>query len=186
MNLPEDINAVYKRATKLYSVEQINIALDQMATEIHRDLADQNPIIMCVMIGGLIPLGNLLPRLDFPMEVDYVHASRYRGETSGGELHWKAKPVSDFTNRTILVVDDILDGGITLQSIVSYLKANGAAEVKSAVLVDKHHKRVPGGLEHADYVGLTVDDHFIFGYGMDYQEYLRNAPGIFMVAPEDE
>ena len=186
MEIPREINAVYERATQLYSVEEINQALDRMAEEIHRDFADKNPIIICVMIGGLIPLGNLLPRLDFPMEVDYVHATRYQGETRGGELFWKAKPVSDFTNRAVLVVDDILDGGITLQQIINYINNNGASSVKSAVLVDKHHKRVEGGLAHADYVGLTVEDHFIFGYGMDYNEYLRNAPGIFMVAPEDE
>ena len=176
MELPEEINAVYKRATKLYSVDEINAALEKMAAEIHADLYDKNPIILCVMIGGLIPVGNLLPRLDFPMEVDYVHASRYRGDTTGGKLDWKAKPTTDVTNRTVLVVDDILDGGITLQAIIDYLKESGAATVKSAVLVDKHHKRVAGGLANADYVGLTVDDHFIFGYGMDYKEYLRNAP----------
>ena len=89
-------------------------------------------------------------------------------------------------NRTVVIVDDILDGGITLASIVDYVKEQKAEEVLTAVLVDKHHKRVENGLKNADIVGLKMDDHFIFGYGMDYNEYLRNAPGIFMVAPEHE
>ena len=84
------------------------------------------------------------------------------------------------------MVDDILDAGVTLSAIIQEIKNTGASEVYSAVLVDKHHKRDPNGLQEADFVGLEVDDHYIFGYGMDYEEYLRNAPGIFIVPPELE
>jgi hypoxanthine phosphoribosyltransferase len=84
----------------------------------------------------------------------------------------------------VLVVDDILDGGITLAAILEEVRALGAEAVYSAVLVDKYQKRVENGLKHADFVGLEIEDHYIFGYGMDYNEYLRNAPGIFVVAPE--
>lgn len=186
MSIPNKIKEIYQKSTCLYSTQQIEAALDQMAHQIHSKLHDKNPVIICVMIGGLVPLGNLLPRLDFPLEVDYVHATRYRGETHGGELHWKVRPTTQLEGRTVLVVDDILDGGITLAAIIQEIKNLGAAEVLSAVLVDKCHKRVENGLINADVVGLPVDDHFIFGYGMDYNEYLRNAPGIFMVAPEHE
>ena len=96
------------------------------------------------------------------------------------------KPSLDLNGRTVLIVDDILDGGVTLAAILAEVKLMGAAHVFTAVLVDKHHKRVENGLKHADFVGLEVDDHYIFGYGMDYNEYLRNAPGIFVVAPEHE
>ncbi len=186
MSIPEKIKAVYERATCLYTPTQIEAALDKMANEIHQQLHDKNPIILCVMIGGMIPMANLLLRLDFPLEVDYVHATRYRGEISGGELHWKVRPSVELSDRTVLVVDDILDGGVTLAAILAEIKTMGAKEVYSAVLVDKHHKRVENGLEHADFVGLEIEDHYIFGYGMDYNEYLRNAPGIFVVAPEHE
>ena len=81
-------------------------------------------------------------------------------------------------------MDDILDGGITLNEILKEVAAMGASEVYSAVLVDKYQKRVPEGLQKADFVGLQVDDHYVFGYGMDYKEYLRNAPGIYKIAPE--
>ncbi|MCA0403122.1 MAG: hypoxanthine-guanine phosphoribosyltransferase [Proteobacteria bacterium] len=184
MSIPNKIKEVYEKATCLFTTKEIEAALDRMAVNIHEVLHDKNPIILCVMIGGLVPMGNLLPRLDFPLEVDYIHATRYRGEIRGGELVWKVKPSLDLKGRTVLVVDDILDGGVTLAAILQEIMEMGASEVYSAVLVDKHHKRVENGLKNADFVGLQVDDHYIFGYGMDYNEYLRNAPGIFVVAPE--
>ncbi|WP_058462357.1 hypoxanthine-guanine phosphoribosyltransferase [Legionella adelaidensis] len=184
--IPRKIQEVYEKSTCLFTTKEVEAALDRMAINIHQKLHDKNPVLLCVMIGGLVPLGNLLPRLDFPLEVDYIHATRYRGEIRGGELHWKVRPSADLRDRTVLVVDDILDGGVTLAAILKEVKAMGAAEVFSAVLVDKHHKRVENGLADADFVGLRVDDHYIFGYGMDYNEYLRNAPGIFVVAPEHE
>lgn len=186
MSIPEKIKEVYEKSTLLFTTKEVEAALDRMAIKIQDTLHDKNPIILCVMIGGLVPMGNLLPRLDFPLEVDYVHATRYRGDITGGDLVWKVKPSVELTGRTVLVVDDILDGGVTLAAIIEEIKKMGAKEVYSAVLVDKHHKRLPNGLKEADFVGLQVDDHYIFGYGMDYNEYLRNAPGIFVVAPEHE
>lgn len=184
MTIPSKIQDVYRKSTRLFTTEEVEAALDKLAIDIHEVLHDKNPVLLCVMIGGLVPMGNLLPRLDFPLEVDYVHATRYRGEITGGELHWKVRPSVSLKGRTVLVVDDILDGGITLAAILDEVKQLGAAEVFTAVLVDKYQKRVEHGLKHADFVGLQIDDHYIFGYGMDYHEYLRNAPGIFIVAPE--
>lgn len=186
MSIPAEITQVYEKSRCLFTTEEVEAALDKMATAIHSELHDKNPVIICVMIGGLVPMGNLLPRLDFPLEVDYVHATRYRGEIYAGNLHWKVRPSVKLTNRTVLVVDDILDGGVTLKAIIEEVTSLGAKEVYSAVLVDKHHKREENGLKNADFVGLEVDDHYVFGYGMDYNEYLRNAPGVFVVAPEHE
>jgi hypoxanthine phosphoribosyltransferase len=186
MTIPSKIKAVYEKSTCLYTSNEVAAALDRMAINIHDKLKDKNPVIICVMVGGLVPLGNLLLRLDFPLEVDYVHATRYRGEITGGEIHWKVRPSTNLKGRTVLVVDDILDGGLTLAAIIDEIKALGADEVYSAVLVDKYPKRVPNGLQEADFVGLQVEDHYIFGYGMDYNEYLRNAPGIFVVHPDHE
>jgi len=186
MTIPDKIKEVYEKSTCLFTNNEVEAALDRMAIKIHETLQDQNPVLVCVMVGGLIPLGKLLPRLDFPLEVDYVHATRYRGEITGGEIHWKVKPSTNLKGRTVLVVDDILDGGVTLEAIISEIKALGASKVYSAVLVDKYRKRVANGLKKADFVGLQVEDHYIFGYGMDYHEYLRNAPGIFVVHPDHE
>jgi len=186
MTIPGKIQEVYKKSTQLFTTEEVEAAIDRLAVDIHQELHDENPVLLCVMIGGLVLLGNLLPRLDFPLEVDYVHATRYRGDTSGKDLHWKVKPNADLKGRTVLVVEDILDGGITLAAIIEEVKALGAKAVFTAVLLDKYQKRVEHGLKHADFVGLQVEDHYIFGYGMDYHNYLRNAPGIFVVAPEHE
>lgn len=186
MSIPVKIKEVYEKSTCLFTTKEVEAALDRMAINIHEQLHDKNPILLCVMIGGLVPMGNLLPRLDFPLEVDYIHATRYQGEIRGGELVWKVKPSIGLQNRTVLVVDDILDGGVTLAGIIEEIARQGAKEIYSAVLVDKVHKRLENGLKNVDFVGLQVDDHYIFGYGMDYNEYLRNAPGIFVVSPEHE
>lgn len=186
MLLPENIREIFSKSTCLYSKIQVEKAMDKMAVEISQRLAHENPIFLCVVVGGIVPLGSLLPRLDFPLEVDYVHATRYQNETVGKELHWRVKPSCDMTGRTIVVVDDILDGGITLGAIYRYCKEQGARDVFTAVLVDKCHARLPDGHKQADFSGLEVGNHYVFGYGMDYKGYLRNAPGIYMVPPEYE
>lgn len=186
MLLPEDIREVFAKASCLYTKNEIESALDKMATEISYRISHANPIFLCVVVGGIVPLGNLLPRLDFPLEVDYVHATRYNSTTVGKELKWLVKPRCDMRDRTVVVVDDILDGGVTLTAILDYCKEQGAKNLYSAVLVDKKDARLEGGLPKADFTGLTVENHYVFGYGMDYKGYLRNAPGIYVVAPEHE
>ena len=181
MLISDKAREIFNNSQLLYTQQEIEHALDRMATEIHAKLHDKNPVVLCVMIGGMIPMSNLLMRLNFLLEVDYVHATRYQGKTSGGALLWKIKPSISLKNRTVLVVDDILDGGVTLAAIIDELKKMDVEAVYSAVLVDKYQKRVPDGLKQADFVGLRIEDHFIFGYGMDYDNYLRNVPGIYMV-----
>ena len=177
----KDIENLYARASLLYSEQDIHHGLDKMAAEITRDLANSNPIVICVMTGGLIPMGHLLTRLNFNLEMDYVHATRYQGEIHGGEVEWLARPRSDIKDRTILIVDDILDGGITLAAIKQDFMKQGAKNTYTAVLVDKKRSRPAEGLQKADYVGLEIEDKFIFGFGMDYKSYLRNLAGIYVV-----
>lgn len=184
--LPDDIRDVFAKASCLYSKTEVDAALDRMATEISYKLAHTNPIFLCVVVGGIVALGNLLPRLDFPLEVDYIHATRYRNTTRGHDIEWKAEPSTSLEGRTVVIIDDILDGGITLQSIVDHCRGKGATNIYTGILVDKSSARVEGGYPTADFTGLTVDNHYIFGYGMDYKGYLRNAPGIYVVAPEHE
>ena len=115
-----------------------------------------------------------------------MHVSRYGDATSGGKLNWKVKPSTGLQGRTVLIVDDILDGGVTLGELVRFCEAEGATAVHTAVLVDKKHEREPGGVKKADFTGLEAEDRFLFGYGLDYKGYLRNAPGIYMVDPKHE
>lgn len=177
MNMLEEINRVKTTADLLYSKEDTDAAMDAMADKINLMLADRDPIYLCVMNGGLVIGGQLLTRLTIPLTVDAINASRYRNQTSGSTIEWLLKPKTPLRGRTILIVDDILDEGVTLQAIYHYCKNQGAASIYSAVLVDKildHEKPI-----QADFVGLQVQDRYLFGYGMDYKGYLRNMPGIY-------
>jgi hypoxanthine phosphoribosyltransferase len=167
----------------IYSAEQVENALDQMAAAITSDTATENPIMLSVMNGGLIPLGMLLPRLSFPLRIDYLHATRYREKTFGTDLQWKKHPELPLQDETVVVVDDILDEGYTLEAIVEHCQEAGAKKVLSAVLVEKDHQR--GTPFKADYVGLKAPDLYLFGYGMDYKGYWRNAAGIYAISESE-
>ncbi len=172
--------AVLRKADRLYSTEEVEAALDRMASEIARTLAATDPILVCVMTGGVVPFGKLLPRLDFPFQIDYVHATRYGDKLHGGELHWLAGPLLDPKGKTILLIDDILDEGATLAGIEARFWAQGAHAVHKAVLVVKDRPRSRSVM--VDFAGLRVPNRYVFGYGMDYKGYLRNAPGIYAEA----
>ena len=182
--IPEDIVAVSKRASCLHDKIEVESAIDSLAKRIDASLAGKNLLVLCVMNGGLIFCGKLVNRLGLLLQLDYLHASRYRGGTFGTNLQWKVYPQKQLSGRAILIVDDILDEGATLEGIVAYCKSQGAKEVFTAVLVNKIHQRKVSSIE-ADFIGLEVADHYLYGYGMDYKGYLRNAPGIFAVDDAD-
>ncbi len=181
---PAQITEVQSRATRLFDEATVEAALDAMAQAISAELAHKNPLVICVMHGGLIACGKLATRLDFPLQLDYLHATRYRGETSGSELEWKVFPSESLAGRAVLLVDDIFDVGTTLKLVIEYCRQQGCASVQTAVLLDKQHDRREPGVA-VDFVGLQVEDRYLFGYGMDYKGYLRNAPGIFAIAEQD-
>jgi hypoxanthine phosphoribosyltransferase len=176
---PEAAWLVYQDADCLYTPEQVENAIKKMADAIAIRLAEKNPLLLCVMSGALIPMGNLLTHLNFPLQIDYIHATRYGNEIAGSELKWISQPHGVLNRRVVLIVDDILDEGLTLDAIVRECEKMGAREVYTAVLVEKEHDRNIG--IRADFVGLQVEDRYVFGYGMDYKGYLRNVPGIYAV-----
>lgn len=184
--MQEDFSAIQARADRLAGRAEVEAALDRMAGEISRDLGGRDPLVLSVMLGGLMPTAWLLQRLAFPLQLDYVHASRYRGGTKGGaSIDWIARPRTPLAGRTVLVVDDILDEGHTLAAILEDCRRQGAAQVRSAVLVEKlHGRRVPG--LRADYTGLHIEDRYLFGCGMDYHEHHRQHAAIYALAEEDE
>ncbi|WP_404365372.1 hypoxanthine-guanine phosphoribosyltransferase [Marinobacter sp.] len=176
-----EMNQVLAEADCLVDEQQVHAAIQAMADAISHRLEGSNPLLFCVMNGGLILTGQLLTRLKFPVQAEYLHATRYRQETTGGILEWKLRPDADMTDRSVLIVDDILDEGTTLEAIADYCRAHGAREVLTAVLVDKQHDRKARPNLKADFTGLKVEDRFLFGFGMDYKGYWRNAPGIYAV-----
>lgn len=174
---PQQAWEVLERADCLYKAAEIEAALNSMASRITRALAKKNPVLVCIMHGGMVPFGKLLPRLRFPLQVDYVHVTRYREKLHGGELHWIVGPHVPARGRVILLIDDILDEGTTLLAIEERFLAEGAAAVYKAIMVVKDRPRVPD--VPVEFAGLEVPNRYVFGYGMDYKGYLRNAPGIY-------
>lgn len=185
MSTPEEATRILGSARCLHDASAVDAAFDRLAAEITRDYAGRNPLVLCVMNGGLYATAELLRRLDFPLQQDYLHATRYRGATSGGGLVWKRQPDGEALHgRQVLVIDDILDEGHTLVAIRKALAEFTPASLRVAVLVEKRHdRRVVGA--HAEYIGLQVDDHYVFGCGMDYKEYWRQLPGIHAVADHE-
>ncbi len=176
-----DVNsawAIFNRSELLYGQQAIESALDRMAGEIRAVLADRLPLVLTVMNGGVVFAGQILPRLEFPLECDYLHASRYRDTTAGGTIDWRALPKKAVEGRSVLVLDDILDEGITLAAIRQKLLDMDAAEVWIAVLAEKRLPRTKP--VRADFVGLEVPDRYVFGMGMDAYGYWRNLPGIYV------
>jgi len=181
MNSFSSLNNVIAKATCIYTLAEVEQALASLIPQIERDFANKHPLVLGVMNGSLPTLGFLLPRLSFLLEVDYVHATRYRGETQASHLLWKRKPEVSLTGRHILLVDDILDQGVTLKAIADYCMEQGALSVAIVALGVKQLANYEPPIR-ADYVALTIPDRFVFGYGMDYQNYWRNAPGIYALA----
>ena len=175
---PKRYAQVLEEADLVWSEAAVDEAYAKLAREISETLSASSPLIIPVMMGGMTPAARIMSRLEFPVELDYVHATRYRGDVRGRTLEWLAHPSSDFKGRSVLVVDDILDEGITLAAIIAHCRELGAREIRCAVLVDKQLGR-PRALARADFTGLTVEDRYVFGCGMDYQGYFRNLPGIY-------
>ncbi len=173
----EEVERVKQEAECLWSLQQVEQALDRVAIEVQEELAASHPLLLTVMNGAVIPMGYLLTRLDFPLQVDYVHATRYGVALRGGELEWIAQPRIPLEGRTVLLVDDIHDEGGTLQALTVWARAQGATKVHSLTLAHKLHERKSGPA--ADFNALTVPDRYVFGFGMDYKGYLRNLPGIY-------
>lgn len=172
-------------ARLLHSRAEVRDALDRMAATARDLLAGKNPLLLCVMTGGVMTMTWLAERLDFPLQIDYVHISRYDGDTHGGEnATLLAEPRLPLAGRHVLLIDDIYDEGVTLRQLTEYCRRRGAASVMAAVLVRKRHERNWGGIE-PDIVGLEVDDFYVFGCGLDYKNYLRNLPAIYAVTTSE-
>lgn len=164
------------------SEDEVNRVLGRLATEIAVDLAATRPVVVTIMNGGLVFAGRLLTQLRFPLECDYIHVRRYGRFMHGGELEWIAGPHVDVRGRVVLLLDDILDEGRTLAVVKQALAARGAQSVRIAAFALKQRPEPPAVT--ADYVGITVPDLFVFGFGMDVDGEFRNLPAIYALPPD--
>ncbi len=182
MSVPDlaEILSVQEQADLLFSPEEINAAVVVMAARITARIGNSQPLLLATMTGGLVPTALLLPHLHFPLQLDYLHVTRYGSALSGGQIEWLKRPPNAVHGRTVLIIDDLLDRGVTLQAAAEECTYLGARETLTAVLVRKEMATRPG-LAHTDFCALSTPDRYLFGYGMDYKTYWRNGPGIYAV-----
>lgn len=168
---------ILRDAEMIRTADEVQAAVQRVAAQINATLRDQHPLVLSVMGGAAVFTGQLLPLLDFPLDFDYLHVSRYGSRQQGGTLHWKVAPGESVSGRVVLVLDDILDEGETLAEIRRRVLELGAAAFYSAVFADKqkrHSKPV-----RADHIGMELPDRFVFGFGMDIRGAWRNLPAIY-------
>ena len=178
----QQVKDILASAELIHSAETVAAAVSRVAAEITEKLGDTNPLLLCVMSGGVPFSGHLMTQLEFPLEFDYLHVTRYGQDYSGGALSWRSAPWTSVKGRTVIVLDDILDEGLTLAAIVERLMELGAKACYTAVATDKlNGKKKP---LKADFVALTVPDRFVFGYGMDVRGHFRNLPAIYAMKEE--
>ncbi len=183
--MQRDLSAALMNSDLLFDRAQIEQAIARMAAAIRNDYAGERPVFLTVMHGGMLFASLLALELGgaVDLEFDYLHATRYRGATTGGGLHWLRRPTVPLAGRHVLLVDDIVDEGHTLAEVRDWCRGQGAADVRIAALTVKVHDRCVPGLA-ADYVGLEVPDRYVYGFGMDFHEQGRNLPGIYALRAE--
>ena len=165
-------------ADLLHTRSALDTVIADMGRQIDAALDGERVVFLTVMNGALIFAGQLALAIRTDLEFDYVHATRYRGSTSGSELHWLREPAVSLVDRVVLLVDDILDEGHTLKAVRDDCYQRGARRVLIASLCTKRHDRLAEGIA-SDFNGVELPDRYVFGFGMDYHEQGRNLPGIY-------
>lgn len=170
---------VLRNADLICSEQTVRTALERVAAEITNSLSESNPLVLSVMGGAVVFSGQLLTLLNFPLDFDYLHVTRYGDATTGGGLQWKAYPQTSLDGRVVLVLDDVLDEGHTMAAIRDRVLAAGATRFLCAVFAEKELGK-PKPIA-ADFVGVTLPDRYVFGYGMDVKGAWRNLPAIYAI-----
>jgi hypoxanthine phosphoribosyltransferase len=177
----DEAMVVRARAREIASRSEVATILDRLAAEISDALESTCPVLLAVMRGGVFTATEIARRLDWPYEFDYVHLSRYGSALEGGDVEWVMRPSASLRGRHVLIVDDVLDRGQTLAELELAVDQLEPASVSSAVLVEKQIRPLVSR-PAADFVGLRVDDHYLFGCGMDYRGFWRGLPALYAVS----
>ncbi len=170
---------IFAEADLIVPAREAEAAVRRVAGEVSAAMAGTHPLVLSVMGGAVIFTGQLLPLLDFPLEFDYLHVTRYGDTTTGGDLSWIVQPRTAIADRTVLVVDDVLDEGITLAAVKRHLLAQGARDCRIAVFADKDLGREKP--VRADFIGVKLPNRYVFGFGMDVKGAWRNLPAVYAV-----
>ncbi len=167
----------------LFSEEQLKQRVAELAREIERDYAGEEVMLVCVLRGAFVFMADLARAIQLPCTLDFMAVSSYgKGTTSSGQVQITKDLSEDITGRHLIVVEDILDSGNTLSYLLKLLEHRHPADIRLAVLLDKPERRTQP--VEPDYVGFTIPDAFVVGYGLDYAERYRNLPYIGILKPE--
>jgi hypoxanthine phosphoribosyltransferase len=173
----EEADHIFRHSEEIVTADEVTASIMRMASAIRADISEDFPLVLSVMGGAAVFTGILLPHLDFPLEFDYIHLTRYRNSTKGStDMQWRVAPRESVKDRVVLVLDDILDEGETMAAIRERVLAMGAKRFLSAVLCEKILTK-PKPL-YPDFCGFTVPERYVFGCGMDAKGYWRNLPSI--------
>ena len=180
MSNTTDPRDLLKNSSVLFDRDEVSAAVQKMADEINGFYGDKPLVVISVLTGAIIPAAWLVTKLKMPLQMDFVHATRYRGGLYGAELEYRVPPRLNLENKDVLIIDDIFDEGNTLAAIKGSVESRKARSVKMAALVRKDHDR---GLprDYIDFVGLDVPDVYVFGCGMDAYEEWRHLDEILVL-----
>ncbi|UOP05112.1 hypoxanthine-guanine phosphoribosyltransferase [Conchiformibius kuhniae] len=175
----QEATALLANSDEIHSAAACQAAIEQMAADLCRDFADRYPLVLPIMGGAVVFTGKLLPLLRFPLDFDYIHITRYGDKLKGGAFEWLRQP-QNVSGRHVLILDDILDEGLTLHTVREHILAAGAASCRTAVFADKDIGRAKPIA--ADYVGVRVPNRYVFGFGMDAKGMWRNLEAVYAVS----
>lgn len=175
---------ILANAELLLAKEQIEQIFDRLSVQIKKEYEQKTPLILAVMKGGYFTASELIKRLNFPLELDYLEATRYGKNTSGASLRWLHQPETQIESRDVILVDDVFDQGITLAEISTHLLNSGVKSLKSLVLIEKQLEDRNIDF-YPDYVGAKLPNKFLFGCGMDIGGFWRNLPEIYATNADD-
>ncbi len=176
-----DSGVDFSQAKQLIAKKEIVQSIEKLAATINQDFVGQDVVVLCVMNGGMVFCSHLLTHLSFSVRFDYVHVSRYGDKDHGGQLRWIKEPSINLDGQNILIVDDMIDEGVSLTELVNFCHSKNALSVKAAVLLNKEKPRKHSDIVEPDYYGFAIQDKFVYGFGIDYKHYYRNAENIYFV-----
>ena len=168
----------------LISEEQIKARIEEMGKEISEEYKDKDPVVLGVLKGVVVFYADMIRHITVPCQMDFMCLSSYKGTTSTGNMIVKQDMSVDVKGRHVLVLEDIYDTGGSLNYTYQHLMSKQPASVKICTLLDKPERRRPGITLQPDWVGFTIPNEFVVGYGLDFNEHYRNLPYVGILKPE--
>ena len=168
----------------LLTEEQIQARIRELGEELSREYAGKNPIVVGVLKGVVVFYADMIRQLTVPCQLDFMRISSYKGTTSTGNMQVRQDVSTDIAGRHVLILEDIFDTGNSLDFTVRHLQGRNPASIRICTLLDKPERRNPAVTLQADWVGFTVPNEFVVGFGLDYEEKYRNLPFVGVLKPE--